>query len=249
MSVVHPPGLQKDWACVLNPTGMPYFYNTTTKVTSWKLPSSHPAALPQLSTQRTQLIQILEQLQQQDTTIPTPATMSTGLRNSNAHPLHVARTKLHSSTISDEEYAHIVKTHKLMASEQQTVIVEGELMKMGKRTGRFVRRWFVLHSDQELFSCRSDNPVDRYQPSSIIDLAKYICMPTAVGSHLHCIELTEIHGDSKTVLAAPSVDVQVLWLEAMLQTKTQTYGMGRLSVVKANAALKSIKRKARMPSM
>ena len=65
----------------------------------------------------------------------------------------------------------------------------------------------------------------------------------------HCIEITEIHGDASYVLAAATGATQVLWLETMLNIKTKTQGMGRLNVVKANAALKHIKRKLKMPSM
>ena len=166
------------------------------------------------------------------------------------HPLHVARTKLHKESITDEEYSHIVKTHQMMESEQRTVVMEGELMKMGKRMGRFVTRWFVLHSDQQLSSCRSSN--HRYAPTSVINLSKCICMPVdllAEKGQSHCIEITEMHGNSTSIIAAPNVETQVAWLEAMLSTKTKTLGLGRLNVIKANAALKGIKRRAKMPSM
>ena len=166
------------------------------------------------------------------------------------HPLHVARTKLHSNTITNEEYSQIVQQHQKMEKETRTIVLQGELMKMGKRLGRFVKRWFVLHSDQQFCSCHSSN--HRYKPTSMLDLSKYMCMPVDLfveKGQQFCIELTEIQGTNNTILAAPSIDVQVQWLEAMLQTKTQTMGLGRLNVIKANAALKTIKRRHKMPSM
>jgi hypothetical protein len=159
--------------------------------------------------------------------------------------------KLHSNLISDQEYAHIVKTHQMMVQEEEkTIILEGELMKMGKRFGRFVTRWFVLHSDQTLSSCHDAD--HRHEPTSSIDLSKCIVMPVDLSSDKdepQCIEITEIHGDASYVLAAATGATQVLWLETMLNIKTKTQGMGRLNVVKANAALKHIKRKLKMPSM
>ena len=171
-------------------------------------------------------------------------------RSQSNHPLQVARVKLHSNLINDEEYKHIVQTHQMMEKEQRTIILEGELMKMGKRMGRFVKRWFVLYSDLQLHSCRAFE--HRLKPTSVIDLSKCIVLPVDLSSEKkssHCLEITEIHSDLKHVLAAPTVSIQIKWLEAMLNVKQKTLGMGRLNVIKANAALKQIKRKARMPSM
>jgi hypothetical protein len=164
------------------------------------------------------------------------------------HPLHIARTKLNSDIISDDEYSQIVRTHKMMEKEQRTVVLEGELKKKGQRLGIFVKRWFVLHSDHMLSSCRSSHYSD--SPTTVIDLSKCTCMPLdGVSGQPHCIEITEMHGDTQTILAAPTVEAQVSWLEAMLTTKSKTMGMGRLNVIKCAAALKNVKRRAKMPSM
>ena len=83
-----------------------------------------------------------------------------------------------------------------------------------------------------------------------IDLSKCTCMPLdGVSGQPHCIEMTEMHGDTETILAAPTAEIQVAWLEAMLSTKTKTMGLGRLNVIKCAAALKNVKRRAKMPSM
>ena len=176
------------------------------------------------------------------------SSVATSFQDNSKHPLHIARTKLNTDVITDAEYLKIVQTHKEMEREQRSIVLEGELKKKGQRLGRFVKRWFVLHSDHMLSSCRSSNHVD--SPTTIIDLSKCTCMPLdGVSGQPHCIEMTEMHGDTETILAAPTAEIQVAWLEAMLSTKTKTMGLGRLNVIKCAAALKNVKRRAKMPSM
>jgi hypothetical protein len=158
------------------------------------------------------------------------------------HPLAVARRKLDNKVISKDEYDHIRFTHAMLEGEGRSVVIDGILHKRGRRTGIWVQRWFQITTDLELSCSKTEAGVE--SPSSVFDLASVLAMPEIIDGR-HAIRILDLHDDDELIVAAASLEDQILWVEAMLKVKKENGGGGHLNIIKTSAALAQLKNESR----
>jgi hypothetical protein len=81
-------------------------------------------------------------------------------------------------------------------------------------------------------------------PSSVFDLASVMAVPEIIDGR-HVIRILDLHDDDELVVAAPSLEEQILWVEAILKVKKEKGGGGLLNIIKTSAALSKLKDKSR----
>ena len=179
----------------------------------------------------------------QQQTTATTSTQAWSARRSE-HPLIVMRRKLDAGIITEAEFDQMAEMHMMMQGAQRTVVREGEMYKLGRRLGGWKIRWFVLYSDMQFCSCRSE--AQRDAPTSTYDLSKCLCMPHddpgAVDPYKRGIKLTGLNDDTSLVVAAQDLDDQIDWLTCMLTVKQTGSSGGRMNQIKAQAELRRLRR-------
>ena len=130
----------------------------------------------------------------------------------------------------------------MLEGESRSVVKDGMLLKRGRRTGIWVQRWFQITTDLELSCSKTEASV--MDPSSVFDLASVMAVPEIIDGR-HVIRILDLHDDDELVVAAPSLEEQILWVEAILKVKKEKGGGGLLNIIKTSAALSKLKDKSR----
>lgn len=145
-------------------------------------------------------------------------------------------SRIHHQTLSNQ--------HNIPSRSLPSVVRRGYLSKMGRRTGTWVRRWFVLYSDLRLHSCSAKEKEG--EPTKVVDLGNCLFSPLPNGSRgkQYCFKLVPLEDQrqqstSELVLAAHDQDSLEAWVISILRLKSgPTRGTGgAMSRAKAQASL------------
>ena len=261
MHVFRPPGLLPGYVAIIDgqsSQGVPYFFEPSTGESQWNVPrvgKQQSSQRQSSSASRQKLIKLLHDINSSPTIkralsaasrAPTPA--STGqkgdgvsnewVRHNSEHPLSAARRKLDRKIITFSEYHHICRTHKQMINDERSLVKCGSLLKRGRRTGMWFDRWFELTSDLE-FSC-SKSMESAEHPTSVFDLSSALCTPASIDGR-YAIRIQDLHDDDEMVVAAASLQEQILWVEAIVQLKKAKGLGGHINIIKAQTALEELR--------
>ena len=264
--VFRPPGLLPGYVAIIDgqsPRGVPYFFEPCSGESQWNVPRAENIQVPQSQSKsaaasREELIKLLHDINS-SSTIKRALSAANGrgpasvvevkkegdvsnewVRHNSEHPLTAARRKLDRKIITVSEYQHICRTHKQMENDERSLVKSGSLMKRGRRTGMWFKRWFELTTDLE-FSC-SKSMESAEHPSSVFDLSSALCTPATVDSR-HAIRIQDLHDGDEMVVAASSLKEQILWVEAIVQLKKAKGLGGHINIIKAETALEELRAK------